>query len=65
MKAYLLELRKSWADSPYLVVRISQIETRILNTPGVIDIQNTAINGTDSNLNLGMYEIPVFGGVSG
>ena len=65
MKAYLLELRKSWADSAYLVVRISQIETRILNTPGVIDIQNTAINGTDSNLNLGMYEIPVFGGVSG
>lgn len=65
VKAYLLELRKSWADSAYLVVRISQIETRILNTPGVIDIQNTAINGTDSNLNLGMYEIPVFGGVSG
>lgn len=63
--AYLLELRKSWADSPYLIVRISQIETRILAVKGVVDIANTKINGSTSNLTLGKYDVPVIGGVSG
>ncbi len=61
---YLLELRKSWADSPYLVVRISQIETRLLGIKGIVDIGNTKINGASDNLTLGKYEIPVFGGAS-
>lgn len=62
---YLLELRKEWAESPYLVVRISQIDNRLLSVPGVLDVQNTSINGDRKNLNLGKYEIPVLGGVSG
>ena len=62
---YLLELRKEWADASYLVVRISQIDTRLLNVQGVLDVQNTSINGVMSNLSLGKYEIPVPGGVSG
>lgn len=62
---YLLELRKEWADSSYLIVRVSQIDTRLLNVPGVVDVQDTTINGSGSNLNLGEYEIPVLGGVSG
>ena len=61
---YLLELRKSWADNPYLVVRISQIETRLLNIKGIVDIENTKINGSTDNLTLGKYEVPVFGGAS-
>lgn len=61
---YLLELRKSWADSPYLVVRISQIETRILGIKGIVDIEDTIINGASDNLTLGKYEVPVLGGVS-
>lgn len=59
---YLLELRKSWADSPYLIVRISQIETRLLGLKGVVDIRNTQINEVEDNMILGKYEIPVFGG---
>lgn len=65
ISAYLLELRKKWADVPYLIVRISQIDTHILNVPGIVDVQNTSINGSRNNLNLGKYEIPVLGGVSG
>lgn len=65
VSAYLLELRKGWADSPYLTVRVSQIDTRILNVPGVVDVQGTSINGSKNNLNLGKFEIPVLGGVSG
>lgn len=61
---YLLELRKSWADTHYLVVRISQIETRLLGIKGIVDIGNTKINGDSDNLTLGRFEVPVFGGVS-
>lgn len=63
--AYLLELRKGWADSSSLVVRMSQIDNRILNVPGIIDVQETLVNGARGNLELGEYEIPVLGGVSG
>ncbi len=65
VSAYLLELRKGWADAPYLTVRISQIDNRILNVPGVVDVQDTSINGSRGNLDLGGYEIPVLRGVSG
>lgn len=62
IKDYLLELRKGWADAPYLVVRISQIETRLLTIPGIVDIDSTRINGANTNLTLGEYELPVFKG---
>ena len=61
---YLLELCKSWSDSSYLVVRISQIETRLLGLNGIVDIGNTKINGISDNLTLEPYEVPVLGGVS-
>lgn len=61
IKAYLFELRRTWADESALVVRIKQIETRILNTAGVIDITGTKINGIDDNLTLWTFEIPVLG----
>ncbi len=61
---YLLELRRMWADNSYLVVRISQIERRILNIKGVVDIGGTRLNGVPDNLALGKYEVPVFGGAS-
>ncbi len=65
IKAYLLELRQEWAESSYLIVRVSQLETRILGVKGVIDITNTKINGSAENLSLGEYQVPTFGGVSG
>ena len=61
---YLLELRKEWADVPYIIVRKSQIETRILNINGIIDIMGTQINGSEDNLTLNKFQVPVFGGVS-
>ncbi len=61
---YLLELRKGWADTSYLVVRISQIEARLLSIKGIVDIENTKINDSVNNLTLGGYEVPVFGGAS-
>jgi uncharacterized phage protein gp47/JayE len=60
---YLMELRKAWnMERP--IVRISQIESRLLTIQGVLDIKNTTINGGNENLELGEYDIPVFGGVT-
>ena len=65
VEEYLLELRKAWAGTNMTVVRISQIESRILAVRGVADVENTSLNGEEGNLTLGEYEIPVMGGVSG
>lgn len=62
--AYLLQLRQKWADSSFTVIRISQVESRILSIKGVADIMDTRLNGDVANMTLGMYEIPVLGGVS-
>ena len=61
---YFLELRKQWADNDSLVVRISQIESRLLAVDGVVDVTETKLNGRAENLTLGKDEIPVLGGVS-
>lgn len=44
-----------------MVVRISQIETRILNLEDVLDISNTKINNVSSNIEVLTYQIPVVG----
>ena len=62
--AYLLELRKTWADSTNIIVRVSQIETRILNVKGILDVTDTKINDGIGNVTLSKYQIPVLGGVS-
>lgn len=62
---YFLELKKNWEDSSRLAVRIIQIESRVLEIPGVIDVQNTLLNGKPENLILGEFEIPLRGEVSG
>ncbi len=61
---YFHELKKTWQDENNLVVRISYIETRALSLPGVLDIQDTKINGLAENLVLEDIEIPVLGEVT-
>ena len=63
IEEYLLELRRAWADSERLVVRVSQIETRLLAVKGVLDIGGTAVNSAEKNLVLCEREIPVLGGI--
>ncbi len=64
IKGYLLELRQSWAENTHTIIRVSQIETRILGIKGIVDVSNTQINDLEANLMLDTYEIPVIGGVS-
>lgn len=61
---YFLELKKTWQDID-IVVRISQIESRILNIPGIIDVTGTTINGGTVNLILDSDTIPVRGIIVG
>lgn len=60
---YLLELRQSWANQNQIIVRASQIDSKILSIEGIEDIANTILNGLDSNITLGTEEIPTLGTV--
>jgi len=68
---YFLELSEGWDKVGWeqnpnatLIVRISQIETRLLNTAGIIDVQDTTLNGFAHNLTLDPDSIPKRGNVS-
>lgn len=60
---YFLELNKIWDESDNLIVRVSQIETRLLNVTGIIDIQDTKINGVQANYVVPADSIPVRGNI--
>lgn len=61
---YFDSLAKVWDEQENLVVRISQIETKVLNVEGVIDISGTKINNGTQNISLESYAIPVLGVVT-
>jgi uncharacterized phage protein gp47/JayE len=62
---YLFSLKKGWADTNNIIVRISQIETHLLDVPGIIDIANTSINGSEENFIVSPDMIPVRGVING
>ena len=47
---YFTELNSKWQESNNIIVRISQIESRLLDLEGIIDIANTTINTQSTNL---------------
>lgn len=64
---YLNSLARTWADgeaADYIRIYISRLESAVLDVQGVIDIQNTTLNGTAANLDLDTDEIPVLGEVT-
>ena len=62
---YFKEIAKNWRSTEVSMVRVSQLEARILNAGCVLDITNTKINGGTANIQLGYKEIPVRGTVNG
>lgn len=63
INTYLLGLRKTWATQDQIIVRVAQIEAAILTVPGVVDINNTTLNGSPANITLSTEEIPALGTV--
>lgn len=62
LEAYFLEVRQNW-ENGNVVVRISQIENRILNLEAVLDVADTQLNGVSGNLPVEQEYIPILGGV--
>jgi len=62
---YFKELGQVWDENESLVVRISQLESRILSCAGVLDVSGTTLNGSTSNVSLDVNEIPVRGTING
>jgi uncharacterized phage protein gp47/JayE len=62
--AYFLEISKTWEDNANLIVRVSQIDSRMLDLTGILDISGTTINGSTANLELTDNSIPVRGTIT-
>ena len=62
VEKYFSELRANWSEND-VVVRISQIESRLLEIEGIIDIEDTMLNGSSKNLYLSGEDVPVLVGV--
>ena len=63
--AYFVELAATWEGQSALVVRISQIESRLLDLTGILDISGTTLNAVGANLILAADNIPTRGTVVG
>lgn len=63
IRNYFTSLSKEWDKEDNIIVRISQIETRLLGVNGVLDISDTTINGSKGNISLEETQIPVLYGV--
>jgi len=61
VEAYLLMLRSGWDDGGSLTVRVSQVDTRLLDVDGVLDVSGTTLNEQARNLLLGEIQVPILG----
>lgn len=62
VEEYFKQLRSKWNEEG-IVVRISQLEARLLDIEGIIDVQGTKLNGSSNNLYLTDEQVPVLVGV--
>jgi len=58
---YFLEINQKWEESPNVIVRVSHIESRLLDLEGIVDIENTTLNTQPRNLILDADAIAVRG----
>lgn len=61
LDAYYLELNSTWSKEAGLIVRVSQIESRLLALAGIVDISGTTLNGQAGNLTLDEDAVAVRG----
>ncbi len=58
---FLLDLSKGWdkENDTTIIIRIGQLESKILDCDGIIDISDTQLNGSASSLYLTTTQIPI------
>ncbi len=61
IEEYFLSLRSTWDENDDLVVRISYIESKVLQIAGVLDITDTALNESKQNIIISDDTVPVLG----
>lgn len=64
IEEYFQELRYSFGSEDNIIVRLSRIENRLLDIPGVIDVMDTSINGQEKNFIVDDRKIPILGDVT-
>lgn len=65
LDAYLHELNVAWQESVQTIVRVSRIESRLLDVEGILDVYDTKINGAQGNFQMPSNTIAVRGDVIG
>ena len=63
IEEYLQSLREVWEENDNIIVRTSYIEMKLLELEGILDVENTAINGEEANFHLEPDNIPILGTV--
>ncbi|MFD1885903.1 baseplate J/gp47 family protein [Paenibacillus wenxiniae] len=63
LSSYIKSLTADWRNQEQIIVRVSQLDARMLGVKGVADVSNTTINGQAGNVTLGAEQIAVWGGV--
>ncbi len=57
LDAYYNALNTVWDESEKLIVRVSEIESKLLALEGIIDVSDTQLNRQNGNVTLGEYEV--------
>ena len=63
--AYFKTLNKKWSETDAIRVRISQLESVFLKVEGVVDVQDTTLNGEAVNLTVDKDSIVTRGTING
>lgn len=63
VESYLGQLRAQWDVQEVQVIRVAQIEARIMSIDGIVDLSLVKLNGALGNISLKEEYIPVLGGV--
>jgi uncharacterized phage protein gp47/JayE len=62
LDAYYRELNSDWQNQDNVVVRVSEVNARLLGVTGVIDVTGTMLNGSVGNVIISSDSIPARGG---
>lgn len=63
LEPYFIQMRKEWEKEKSTVVRISKLESLILDIDGVVDVYNTKLEGFERNGTLEENEVPFLNAV--
>ena len=60
---YFKELRMTWQNNDNLIIRIAEINARLLAINAIVDITSTELNGAEQNIVVDADSIPILGTV--